>query len=395
MEGAEKYAQPRNMPSLRTGCCCGIRWMEAVTITVSICSMLSSVLYTYIYVRGQQATIFNEIHNEYASADIMEAFDTLEQFLAATGDDKYAEEYMRLKMLPREEYLKGKATGKTNILASLFSSNSAVTTDAALGRQLDLSRRRLLHYLGKLLMFNNWGYLTDSMMHEFPGRARAMHAISLLQPLVTHTARAYNFEDHQRVLDGIQAIYNISINPEDRVDKTEFRLKLAVHPRGEPLVFVSGDWRPICGHWFWNTEDGAISFCQALGYSSGVNHRTKHKLNASAVLIGPCNAGERIGSCTGVMRQTACQRNSVGCGSCAWGDSAGVEVECSGGGSGSTSAMCLNVDGSGECRIETPLSSSETEGTETGMTVTQEASEVVQAAASENLSGSSAETPAA
>lgn len=328
---------------------CGIRWMEAVAITVSIASMLSSVMYSYIYVRGQQATIFNEIHNEYASPDIMEAFDTLEHFLSATGHEKYAEEYMRLKRLPREEYLKGKETGMPNVLASLFSSsvksNSAVTTDAELGRRLDLSRRRLLHYLGKLLMFNSWGYLTDTMMHEFPGRARAMHAIHLLQPLVTHTARAYNFEDHQRVLDGIQAIYNISVDPADpaRTNK-EFTVKLSAYPRGNPLVFISGDWRPICGHWFWNTNDGATTVCQSVGYTTGVVHKISAQLNASAVLIGACNAGEPLGSCTGHMRllNGICQRNSVGCGSCSWGDFAGIEVECTG-----ESECPMNA--SGEC----------------------------------------------
>jgi len=343
------------------GCCMP---MQAVAITVSFCSMFSSIIYTYVYVRGQQASIFNEIHNEYASENIMEAFDTLEQFLAATGREKYAEEYMRLKMLPREEYLKARDTGRPNMLASLFSSKSAITTDAELGRRLDAARRRLLHYLGKLLMYNNWGYLTDSMMQYFPGRARAMHALELLQPLVEHTARAYNFDDHKQVLAGIQAIYNISFNNEEyRGAQIEFSAKLNQHPRGEPLVFTRGDWRPVCGHWFWDSEEGAATFCQALGYSTGVAHKTRHRLNASAVLIGSCAAGERLGSCNpggGLSLFNACEINSVGCGVCAYGENAGVEVTCEEAKSAEKAACPSSA--SGECVEESSRSSSQAAG---------------------------------
>lgn len=302
---------------------------QVVTICVSICSLLSSVCYTYVYVRGQKAAIFNEIHTEYASPDIMEAFDALEHFQEATGPSKYAEEYIRLKSQAREAFVS--KPGLLERMGLRSDSNSEVE----LSRRLELSRRRILHFLGKLVMYNTWGYLTTEMMHEFPGKARAMHAISLLQPLVSHTAIQFGFEEHQRVLDGIRNIYQIAPQVEQAIESSpapaveEYTLRLSSFPRGELYIAVGGTMRPVCGHWFWNDNGGAISACKALGYRSGVLHRTKSRLRTNAVYIGGCKDGESLGNCTGLIREFgSCTRYSVGCGQCAMGESAGVEIEC-------------------------------------------------------------------
>lgn len=76
-----------------------IKYTELVAILVSICSVVSSALYTYMYVRGQTVSFFNEIHSDFASYDMLDAFKILESFRAATGHEHYAEEYMRSKML--------------------------------------------------------------------------------------------------------------------------------------------------------------------------------------------------------------------------------------------------------------------------------------------------------
>lgn len=216
----------------------------------------------------------------------------------------------------------------------LWVSRSDPNSEAAWSRRLELSRRRILHFLGKLVMYNTWGYLTIEMMHEFPGKARAVHAISLLQPLVSYTAVQFGFEEHQRILDGIRNIYQI-VKSEQTIDLSpapaveEYTVKLSSYPRGEPYVAIGGTMRPVCGDWFWDDSAGAISVCKALGFSHGMAHRTKHRLRANAVYIGGCRLGETLGNCTAFLREAdGCIRYSVGCGQCAMGESSGLEVEC-------------------------------------------------------------------
>mmetsp|Transcript_94981 Transcript_94981/g.290534 ORF Transcript_94981/g.290534 Transcript_94981/m.290534 type:complete len:231 (-) Transcript_94981:56-748(-) len=197
--------------------------VEILAIVVSICSVASSALYTYVYVRGQQAAFFSEIHREYASEDIMKAFDTLESFLDATGPEAYATEYVRLKNLRVNHFFKhgeGEDSKVIDAAAGDASRANRVAAEAELGQRLDASRRRLLHYFGKLLMFNRLTYLTmfsrltyvtQEMLQEFPGRSRAAHAVKLLQPLVEATAAAYQtpLEEHRQILAGIRNLYGL------------------------------------------------------------------------------------------------------------------------------------------------------------------------------------------
>lgn len=36
-----------------------------------------------------------------------------------------------------------------------------------------------------------------------------------------------------------------------------------------PEIWTDGKWMPICGHWFWDSQEGARTFCRALGFDQG------------------------------------------------------------------------------------------------------------------------------
>jgi len=61
-----------------------------------------------------------------------------------------------------------------------------------------------------------------------------------------------------------------------------------------------GSWYyPICGHYFWNSHDGAESVCKALGFPRGQMIRTNMTYNSYAMPVGQCRSGEAIDKCTG------------------------------------------------------------------------------------------------
>lgn len=36
-----------------------------------------------------------------------------------------------------------------------------------------------------------------------------------------------------------------------------------------PQIFQDGTYHPICGHWFWDNNEGAKSYCKQLGFADG------------------------------------------------------------------------------------------------------------------------------
>ena len=73
---------------------------------------------------------------------------------------------------------------------------------------------------------------------------------------------------------------------------------------GKPEVFYNNRWRPICGHYFWDNNNGADLFCQQLnqGYLSGtINKGTvaEYYLDSDALQIGRCRNGDRWLNCYG------------------------------------------------------------------------------------------------
>ena len=45
--------------------------------------------------------------------------------------------------------------------------------------------------------------------------------------------------------------------------------RLSDYPQGRIEVFKDGQWGTVCGHWFWDSNDGANIVCKKLGYAGG------------------------------------------------------------------------------------------------------------------------------
>merc|ERR1712020_532793 len=57
-------------------------------------------------------------------------------------------------------------------------------------------------------------------------------------------------------------------------------------------------WSPICGHWFWDNQHGANTFCKKLGYLSGKQERANEKYGEKSIQIGRCNKDVDLTECT-------------------------------------------------------------------------------------------------
>jgi len=217
-----------------------------VAIVVSVFSLLSSAFYTYTYVAISQVSFFNEIHSEYASTEMQAAFDLLESFSDHVGAELYASEFVRLKDLSRQFSVVPSARSSPAAGAQTIfwrqEPNAAATEEeeAKLGLLLDNSRRRILHYFGKLILFESLNYLQAAGLRKFPGAARAENAINLLEPLVDEGQRRCRderkcggaraaarasavFEEHKTVMRGLRKLFRLPAKREAVTATTEQR----------------------------------------------------------------------------------------------------------------------------------------------------------------------------
>jgi hypothetical protein len=91
-------------------------------------------------------------------------------------------------------------------------SKDEVSAELELGRQLDASRRRVMHWFGKIVMFCDLGYLRKENVLIFPGRARATHAVSLLEPLMRTQEEKLGLgfaNEHRKIIKGIKVLFMI------------------------------------------------------------------------------------------------------------------------------------------------------------------------------------------
>ena len=109
---------------------------------------------------------------------------------------------------------------------------------------------------------------------------------------------------------------------------------------GTPEFFWRAEWSPICGHWFWDNQNGARSFCQKLGYINGTQsgRGLGHRYAKDAIRIGTCKTGEHLESCS-----EGCNDKGVGngkCAKCAAGEAVKITVTCDGHTTNTVSASC-------------------------------------------------------
>ena len=66
-----------------------------------------------------------------------------------------------------------------------------------------------------------------------------------------------------------------------------------------PEVMYNGQWYPICGHYFWDNNNGATTVCEALGFSGGGTLTNRYATHSTdAMPVGMCSAGQALTSCT-------------------------------------------------------------------------------------------------
>lgn len=101
-----------------------------------------------------------------------------------------------------------------------------------------------------------------------------------------------------------------------------------------PWVYFTGQWYPICGHYFWNNDNGATTFCHKLGFESGEVIKKQDILLKDALPVGRCKKGSALASCNvWADPEASCGiKNAMPVGSCGpackAGSKVGVRVKC-------------------------------------------------------------------
>jgi len=115
---------------------------------------------------------------------------------------------------------------------------------------------------------------------------------------------------------------------------------IAANEKFVPYVCYNGEFYRICGHFFWDNDDGATTVCKALGFNSGKRPDGGDRslgLSADAMPVGKCKADESLDKCTDSPGYNGWGDFGNGNGWCKAGQNAGFKMYCDSG-SGSTSS---------------------------------------------------------
>merc|ERR1711962_416496 len=133
---------------------------------------------------------------------------------------------------------------------------------------------------------------------------------------------------------GSMAGIRISCSTKERERNGKRKVKLE---NNIPYVKRSRKWVPICGHYFWDNNNGATLFCEQLGFPEGkiiggtYGTGDRYTLQKDALKIGKCTNGDSWLSCTdGCNDLGVGGRCPLGDGPCSKGDRSGVKIECRG-----------------------------------------------------------------
>ena len=119
---------------------------------------------------------------------------------------------------------------------------------------------------------------------------------------------------------------------------------------GTPEFFLRKQFYPICGHYFWNNQHGAKSFCKKLGYLYGeFQRKLGQKYDVDAVLLGACYQEEALESCS-----AGCNNREVGntnCGNCKSGENVKITIRCDGHAEGLEVSSCEGINLFNRCNL--------------------------------------------
>ena len=93
-----------------------------------------------------------------------------------------------------------------------------------------------------------------------------------------------------------------------------------------PEILYQDNYYPICGHFFWDNDNGATTVCKLLGFKSGKRTKSLVKFGVDAMPVGDCKPSEDLRKCTG--GGNAWGRFDYRNGWCKKGTSVGVTVTC-------------------------------------------------------------------
>ena len=96
---------------------------------------------------------------------------------------------------------------------------------------------------------------------------------------------------------------------------------------GSPFIFFNNKWSPICGHYFWDNNNGSTAFCKKLGYPSGTLQKITDMYLVDSLRVGTCKAGEDMMACTGGCND---YETGNGCAECALGKPVSISITCDG-----------------------------------------------------------------
>lgn len=106
--------------------------------------------------------------------------------------------------------------------------------------------------------------------------------------------------------------------------------KLAENVPVYPEIHWHGSWWPICGHWFWDNDEGAATFCRMLGFESGKRKVTRAIRPRDAIVVGNCKRLETLTECSGGQNHFGDPAKNPKAAMCAKGQNIGVQVTCLG-----------------------------------------------------------------
>eukprot|EP00472_Partenskyella_glossopodia_P014469 CAMPEP_0197517960 /NCGR_PEP_ID=MMETSP1318-20131121/3052_1 /TAXON_ID=552666 /ORGANISM="Partenskyella glossopodia, Strain RCC365" /LENGTH=231 /DNA_ID=CAMNT_0043067933 /DNA_START=23 /DNA_END=718 /DNA_ORIENTATION=+ len=165
-----------------------------ITLAVSILTLLSTVVlqtwYTVVTQNMHYVSTFDSIYNEYSVPEMLNAFDTVEDFIANHGRERFADEFMEHK----------KARNRDKI------------------SHVDHARRRVVHWYAKVCLFWKKGLIPLHFLKSFPGKGRAAYFLRNFEPLEESNRMIYGGTPNE-AFSCIRRMFDI---PEDMPGKCSY-----------------------------------------------------------------------------------------------------------------------------------------------------------------------------